>query len=428
MSHTFAFICPVCIAEDSIVASKCRQCGGEIKISTAGIQSQTGTWSLDYYLSWMKKTIKIKQKQRILKLRSQDLFLTSKDPVWRVSQKAILRQGLVKSKFRSFAGLIKRNIFLPKTRQEGVLVICAEFFYFCSSQKNFVFSLHELTCITTNGHYFEFKIKGKPYYQIHFLHESPLKYEVLFQKWVSDFYLARGKKIFEFQPNFRFSLPAVPREPQNIVPVKKLIPNLLQSLLRWGLLLKLKIVLKVWIKVTVIDSELLPKSDPYVMILNHQSIFDPFVVLAFLDSKIGFLAKSTSFSNSLSRFFLYLGRAIPTTRFETDPSVIRHIQKYLESGIPVGIFPEGERCWDGQMQAFKYSVIRLLLKTRIPVVPVIIQGGFAFMPRWGQFPNRQKLMLHVRAPFSLVPNGNGIRDIRQWLEQHFLSVLNQTLK
>ena len=425
MSHTFAFICPVCASEDSIVASKCTCCDSEMKISAAGIHSQTGKWTLDHYLNWMKKTIKIKQKKDILKKRTQNFQLMLKDPVWRVSQKSVLRQGVAKTVFQSFAGLFKRKLFFPRALQEGVLVICAEHFYFCSNQKNFEFSLNELTCITTNGHYFEFKIKGKSYYQIHFLHESPLKYEILFQKLVVEYYRTRKKQIVEFQPNFRFGLPSVPKESVNITPKKKLFPNLIQIPLRWILLLKLNILLRLWIKVKIIDRQLLPKSYPYVMVLNHQSIFDPFIILTFLDHDVGFLTKSTSFSDILSRFFLKLGKAIPTTRFETDPSVIRHIQKYLESGIQVGIFPEGERCWDGQMQAFKYSVIRLLLKMRIPVVPVIIEGGFAFMPRWDSFPHRQNVTLHVRAPFSLIRNGNGMREIRQWLEQQFLNTLNQ---
>ena len=368
----------------------------------------------------------VKQNQEILKKRKENFQLTLKDPVLRISQKAILRQGQIKVHFNSFAGLFQRNLLMPKVLHDGVLVFGAEFLYFCSSQGNLQFSIDELSCITTNGHYFEFKVKGKPYYQIHFLHESPLKYEILLQKWLSEYYRKKKKQIVEFQPHFRFKLPTIPEESIHLAPQKKLIPNLILAPIRWILQWKMKIILRLWIKLNITDRALLPKTHPYVMIVNHQSIFDPFIILSYLESKVGFLTKSTSFSNRFSRLFLYFGRAIPTTRFETDPTVIRHIQKYLESGIPVGIFPEGERCWDGQMQAFKYSVIRLLLKMKIPLVAVVIEGGFAFMPRWERFPRRQQVSLQVRAPFSLINNGCGIHEIREWLEQQFSSKLNQT--
>jgi 1-acyl-sn-glycerol-3-phosphate acyltransferase len=424
MNHLFAFICPVCASEDSIIASKCSQCGSRIKISAAGIQTPKGEWTLDDYLSWMKKTIKVRQGDSVLQDRTHAIQLSLENPVWRISQEAILRQGQEKFSFQSFAGLFRRSLLLPIALQKGFLVICEEYFCFCSHKGNFVFSINDLTCVTTNGHYFEFKVRGHSFFQIHFLHESPLKYEIIFQNWLIDYFRSKNKIIVEFQPKFRFTLPPVPQESLNITPQNKLAPNIIQKVLRGIVMLKLQITLRLWIRINVMDRQFLPKSYPYIMLLNHQSSFDPFIILTFLDQDVGFLTKSTSFSNILTRMFLKLGKAIPTTRFETDPSVIRHIQKYLESGIPVGIFPEGERCWDGQMHSFKYSVIRLLLKMRIPVVPVIIHGGFAFMPRWDHIPHRRKVTVQVRAPFSLITGRNNIDDIKQWLEQQFLEIQN----
>ena len=131
MSHPFAFICPVCDSEDSIVATKCTHCDCEINISATGIQSRKGGWTLDYYLNWMKKTISVKQNQDILKKRNRKIQSTLKDPVWRISQKAVLRQGVTAFNYRCFGGLFKRELFFPRALHEGVLVISAEYFYFC---------------------------------------------------------------------------------------------------------------------------------------------------------------------------------------------------------------------------------------------------------------------------------------------------------
>ncbi|MEJ2637026.1 MAG: lysophospholipid acyltransferase family protein [Calditrichia bacterium] len=163
----------------------------------------------------------------------------------------------------------------------------------------------------------------------------------------------------------------------------------------------------------------LPANFPFVALLNHQSVFDPFIVLAFLDQRIAFLTKSTSFAHLIVRLALWLGRGIPTTRYQTDPRVIRHMRTFLERGIPLGIFPEGERTWNGELGEFKYSVVRLLVKFRIPVVPIIIFNSFSLMPRWAGFPRRQQIELTVAAPFCLVPKIFPCSELKLFLESRF---------
>jgi len=425
MSHSLAFLCPVCKAEDSIDASKCGECGSAINISNSEIRSRVGSWSLPAYMNWMKNSFQPEQAVHILKTRLQNLPPSVATLPLRISLIAVLRQGLIRTQYTGFANLFKRSLSFPTTLHKGVLVIYEDHFTFISPRQLFEFKMKDLTCVTTNGYYFEFKIRKEPFYQINFLYESPLKYEILFQKLLHRYYRLQNMQIFEFQPKLKLRKPSLPSESLDIIPDKSITPDYFQKLLRWILLFKLKILLRFFIKVNVVNSELLPHSFPFIMLLNHQSIFDPFIILSFLDNRIGFLTKSTSFSHGLTRWFLRLGKAIPTTRFETDPTVIRHIQKYLECGIPVGIFPEGERCWDGEMLAMKWSVVRLLYKTRVPVVPVVIENTFAFMPRWDHKPYRQKITIEVGAPFCLSHQNSDIEKIKEWLESRFQNILNR---
>ncbi len=418
------FLCPVCQAEDSIDTSKCTECGNSIKISSSVIQSVAGSWTLRAYMKWVQNSLLPEQAEQILKSRLQNLPLNVAVLPIRISLMAVLRQGLTSSQYIGFAHLFRRHLYLPKNRQKGILLIYEDYFSFISQEQVIEFKMEDLTCVTTNGHYFEFKIRKEPFFQINFLHESPLKYEILFQKLLRRFYHLQKKQIFEFQPRLRFQKPSLPAASPEIIPEKTMTPGVFQELLRWILLFKLRILLRFFIRVKVVHADLIPKSYPFIMLLNHQSIFDPFIILAFLDKRIGFLTKSTSFSNGLIRWFLRLGKAIPTTRFETDPAVIRHIQKYLECGIPVGIFPEGERCWEGEMLAIKWSVVRLLYQTRVPIVPVIMGNTFAFMPRWDHKPHRQKISLEVGAPFCLSHQNSDILEIKEWLEAHFQNILN----
>ena len=428
MSHTLAFLCPVCKTEDTIDASHCRECGSTIKISPSGIHSSSGDWSLPDYLDWMRETLLPEQADQILQKRCQDLSLQTENTPLRISLMAELRQGKVSAVYTGFGNLFRRRLWFPKSLQKGVLIIYADHFTFMTPRQTLEFKLADLTCVTTNSHYFEFKIRKTPFYQIHFHYESPLKYEILFQKLLGRYHQHQKKQIYEFQPKVRLSLPSWPAESQVGTLQKSVNPSFLQAVLRWILLFKLRLLLRLFIRVKVVHPELIPKSFPFIMLLNHQSIFDPFIILAFLDHRIGFLTKSTSFSNGVTRWLLRLGKAIPTTRYETDPTVIRHIRKYLECGLPVGIFPEGERSWDGGLLPMKWGVVRLLVHTRIPVLPVVIENSFGFMPRWDHKPHRQEIQIQVGAPFCLTQHYSDIQQTKSWLESNFLNIFRRNKK
>jgi 1-acyl-sn-glycerol-3-phosphate acyltransferase len=68
----------------------------------------------------------------------------------------------------------------------------------------------------------------------------------------------------------------------------------------------------------------------------------------------------------------------------------------LEEGKGVGIYPEGERSWDGALQPFRQGTVRLLLKAGVPVVPCGIDGSYDVWPRW----SRRILRFPVRIRFG----------------------------
>src|SRR5207237_3696870 len=58
----------------------------------------------------------------------------------------------------------------------------------------------------------------------------------------------------------------------------------------------------------------------------------------------------------------------------------------LEAGHAVVVFPEGERTWDGRMQAFRPGIHLLIKRVAMPIVPVGIAGAYAAWPRQRAFP------------------------------------------
>lgn len=428
MAHQFAFLCPHCHHEDSIVKSRCTNCRNSFEQQTDGIKFGDKRLKYPQYLKWMRGSIQVAQSTDSLKVLLPQISSTQIKRPLRISQSATLRQGLGSIVFNGFKKLFRRRIESPKVVAHGNLVLTESNFYFVSKVKTYKYEVSDLTCVTTNGHYFEFKIRKQPFYQIHFHAESPLKYEIIFQKLLSNHYSKTGRKIVEFQPCLKFIAPSMSGIKLSVKNTKYLPFSILQFFVKMILVLKLRLLFLFFMKVKIIGRENLSTQFPFIVISNHQSILDPFIILTYLNNNIGFLTKSTSFCNFIERIFLKVGRGIPTTRYQTDPAVVRHLLKYLNHNIAVGFFPEGERCWDGQMQPFKYSVIRLLIQLRAPIIPIIIENAYQLMPRWARFPRRQEVKLTVCPAFSIVPGKHSVEVVKDWLEDIFLRVLTNVDK
>ena len=74
--------------------------------------------------------------------------------------------------------------------------------------------------------------------------------------------------------------------------------------------------------------------------------------------------------------------AFPVRRYQTDVVAVRNALRVLQKGHLLGVFPEGERSWDGQMLPFKQGTLRLMLAAGKPIIPVGISGIYELMPRW----------------------------------------------
>ncbi len=417
MSHQFIFICPSCKKEDAVSKTSCTSCGTRFYFKSDRVIINKKSWTYPELFKWMRETISVNYTNLDTWRCLNDSKFSIKDKIIRVSQAADLKQGIVQKKFTGYRKMFCRNIEKPVIIAKGQLLLGENEFYFKSNSKLYRFRYHDLTCVTTNGHYFEFKVKKQPFYQIRFHRESPLKYEIIFQKILSAIY--DPAKIVEFQPRMRIYEPTCHTIPLSIKSTESVQTGLLENLIKKILLLLLKIFFMVMGPITVKGRENLIEQPPFITLVNHQSTFDPLIILTFLDNRLAFLTKSTSFLRWFEKIFLKIGRCIPTTRYQNDPIVIYHILKAFNHGIPVGIFPEGERSWDGEMQHFKMGVIRLLVNLRLPIVPIILKNAFYFMPRWRVFPRRQRMEIIVKPPFCLIPDVYNCKDLQNFLENIF---------
>ncbi|HXD31677.1 MAG TPA: lysophospholipid acyltransferase family protein [Pyrinomonadaceae bacterium] len=122
--------------------------------------------------------------------------------------------------------------------------------------------------------------------------------------------------------------------------------------------------------------EHLDSKQPYVFISNHRSYLDTATLFAFLDRRIGVIAKKEllkvpilgvgmGFVNVMAIDRTNRERAVQTMKAATDR---------LRSGISFGVFAEGTRALPGQFLPFKKGAFYMAVEASVPIVPVAIKN------------------------------------------------------
>jgi long-chain acyl-CoA synthetase len=129
----------------------------------------------------------------------------------------------------------------------------------------------------------------------------------------------------------------------------------------------------------------LPDKGPYLICPNHESYLDPFVLLSVMPyrifRKLFFLGYSGVFSGWLMKLVARLTNVIPV---DPDAHLLRAMKAGaagLRSGLILGIFPEGGRSFDGELQQFKKGAAILSRELSVPIIPAGIQGTYEAWPR-----------------------------------------------
>jgi 1-acyl-sn-glycerol-3-phosphate acyltransferase len=150
----------------------------------------------------------------------------------------------------------------------------------------------------------------------------------------------------------------------------------------------------------VTGSENYEPGENYVMISNHQSLLDIPVVES-LKMDYRWVSKIENFRVPVLGQSMHLAGYISLKRGDKE-SVIKMMQqseKVLRKGESVFIFPEGTRSPDSEIKKFKSGAFRLAMQTNTPVLPVIIDGTGAVLPKKGfVFSSGHKLEMKILKP------------------------------
>ena len=121
----------------------------------------------------------------------------------------------------------------------------------------------------------------------------------------------------------------------------------------------------------------------FVVVVNHQSMMDIFVLLAGLKLNFKFLSKKEVFSIPLIGWHMKHTGYIRLDRgsAESARAAMASAREWLKKGESIVFFPEGTRSDDGQMLPFKAGAFRLAQELEVPVLPVVIDGTGDALPK-----------------------------------------------
>jgi len=149
-------------------------------------------------------------------------------------------------------------------------------------------------------------------------------------------------------------------------------------------------------KIRRVGLENLPREGGGLLVANHISYMDAFLILACQQRRIRFLMERTIYQGHRFQWLFRLMKVIPVSVDDGPKELVRSLQmarEQMDAGYLVCIFAEGALTRTGQMRAFKPGLERILKGTNHPVIPVHLGGV------WGsRFSHYRSIILKKKAP------------------------------
>jgi 1-acyl-sn-glycerol-3-phosphate acyltransferase len=137
----------------------------------------------------------------------------------------------------------------------------------------------------------------------------------------------------------------------------------------------------------------LPQTGGVLLVANHLSFLDVFVLGMPLGRPVNYVARSTLFIPGLGFLMRSVG-AFPIQREGMGASGMKETLRRLRSGGIVALFPEGTRSTDGDLGPLKPGIAVLVARAGVPVVPAGIAGTFESWPRSRLLPFPHPIRIH----------------------------------
>jgi 1-acyl-sn-glycerol-3-phosphate acyltransferase len=143
--------------------------------------------------------------------------------------------------------------------------------------------------------------------------------------------------------------------------------------------------------------ENIPATGGVLLVSNHLSYLDVFVLGLLIPRHLNYVARSTLFLPVLGFLIRSVG-GFPIQRDGMGASGLKETLRRLRNGGIVVLFPEGTRSATGAVGELKPGIAVLATRARVPVVPTALAGTMEAWPRWRPFPWVYPIRIHYGPP------------------------------
>jgi len=163
--------------------------------------------------------------------------------------------------------------------------------------------------------------------------------------------------------------------------------------------------------------EHLPDEGPFILAANHVSHLDPWFLGRFVKRPVNWMATRLYYDRPFwRRWFYQVCGTIPVDMGRLDHSSARKALQVLRGGGVIGIFPEGERSWTGEIQEGNPGVAFLAARAGVPMIPAAVYGACESLPRGAPFPRPGRIRVRFGPPMEVSAEAGQRRD-KAWFEE-----------
>ena len=165
----------------------------------------------------------------------------------------------------------------------------------------------------------------------------------------------------------------------------------------------LRVLFRPWVR----GMENIPATGPVILASNHLSFSDSIFLPLQARRPVVFLAKSEYFTGkgikgALTRWFFKSTGQLPIDRSggKASEASLNTGLKVLSQGQVLGIYPEGTRSPDGRLYRGRTGIARMVLESKVPVIPVAMIDTEKVQPIGKRLPRIRRIGIVVGTPLD----------------------------
>ena len=172
------------------------------------------------------------------------------------------------------------------------------------------------------------------------------------------------------------------------------------------------------IRLSVYGKEHIIINEPYLIMGNHQSLFDVFVVPAAIPICFVGIEAAYHFALPVWGYLIRKWGCIPIERENLEKAILSLdlARKTLASGMSIGVLPEGHRTRTGAMEPFKKGPFHLAKEAKASILPFGMNGLFEFNPKGSFLLNPGNVTVNIGRPLPYETFKDlSVEELKQYL-------------